>query len=90
MPFDPERIVALRRIHDVVFKAPTRFGDAIRVDGAVTETRAVDDERGIVACRLRVRNQHDALLIRGAVELVWRRDPAALPADTRDLVGQAL
>ena len=35
MPFDPQRVVALRRVRDVVFKRPVRFGDTIPVEGQV-------------------------------------------------------
>ena len=35
VPFDPQRVVALRRVRDVVFKRPVRFGDTITVHGQV-------------------------------------------------------
>ena len=35
VPLDPERIVALRRVEDAVFKAPARLGDTIHVEGKV-------------------------------------------------------
>src|ERR671927_1519986 len=34
VPFDPERVVALRRVGDAVFKAPVRLGDTIHVEGS--------------------------------------------------------
>lgn len=68
VPFDPERVVALRRVTDVVFKRPVALGDAIRVTGAVEELRAP----GIVACRWRVLGADDALVCRARVEVVWR------------------
>ena len=37
VPFDPERVVALRRVGDVVFKRPVRFGDTLRVSGKMLE-----------------------------------------------------
>jgi 3-hydroxybutyryl-CoA dehydratase len=73
MPFDPERVVALRRIGDAVFKQPVFIGDTVHVEGEVVQTRPIDDENGLVACRWKVLNQHGKLVLRASVELVWRR-----------------
>jgi 3-hydroxybutyryl-CoA dehydratase len=73
MPFDPERIVALRRVGDAVFKQPVLIGDTVHVEGEVTATRPIDDDNGLVECRWRVVNQHGRLVLRASVELVWRR-----------------
>jgi 3-hydroxybutyryl-CoA dehydratase len=73
MPFDPERVVALRRIGDAVFKQPVLIGDSVHVEGEVVDTRPIDDEHGLVTCRWRVLNQHGRLVLRASVELVWRR-----------------
>jgi acyl dehydratase len=73
MPFDPERIVALRRVGDAVFKQPVGIGDTVHVEGEVVSVRPVDDENGLVECRWRVLNQHGRLVVRASVELVWRR-----------------
>ena len=48
VPFDPDRVVALRRIGDAVFKRPVRFGDTIHVEGSVAELRDIDDGTGLV------------------------------------------
>jgi 3-hydroxybutyryl-CoA dehydratase len=81
MPFDPERVVAIRRVGDVVFKQPTRIGDTIRVEGELSARRELDDEHGLVGCRWRILNQRDKLVVRATVEVVWRRDPAAVPVE---------
>jgi 3-hydroxybutyryl-CoA dehydratase len=73
MPFDSERIVALRRVGDAVFKQPVKIGDTVHVEGEVTGARPIDDENGLVDCRWRVVNQHGRLVLRASVELVWRR-----------------
>jgi 3-hydroxybutyryl-CoA dehydratase len=73
MPFDPERVVALRRVSDAVFKQPVLIGDTVHVEGEVVSVRPVDDENGLVECRWRVLNQHGRLVSRASVELVWRR-----------------
>jgi 3-hydroxybutyryl-CoA dehydratase len=73
MPFDPERVVALRRVADAVFKQPVLIGDTVHVEGEVTDVRPIDDDNGLVECRWRVLNQHGRLVLRASVELVWRR-----------------
>ena len=73
MPFDPERVVALRRVGDAVFKQPVLIGDTLRVEGEITDARPIDDDNGLVECRWRVVNQHGRLVLRASVELVWRR-----------------
>jgi 3-hydroxybutyryl-CoA dehydratase len=74
--FDPERIVALRRVEEVVFKRPVKIGDTIHVDVALLRG---DDARGIEAYEWRVRNQDDQLVLRAVVEAVVRRDDVQQP-----------
>jgi 3-hydroxybutyryl-CoA dehydratase len=80
VPFDPDRVVALRRVGDAVFKAPVKIGDTVHVEGEVTRLRELDDEHGLVECRWKVLNQRGKLVLRASVELVWRRDGAARPS----------
>ena len=90
MPFDPERIVALRRVGDAVFKQPVRIGDTIHVEGEVVEKTEIDPGHGLVATRWRVLNQHGRLVARASVDLVWRRDTMPLveepQADTQPVL----
>jgi acyl dehydratase len=79
VPFDPERVLALRRVADAVFKRPVRLGDTIRVKGTVDSCAPVSDLAGLVTLAFRVVNQNDELVVRARVELVWRRDAAAGP-----------
>jgi 3-hydroxybutyryl-CoA dehydratase len=79
MPFDPARVIALRRVREAVFKAPVRIGDEVHVSGSVTSLRPVDDSTGLVECRWRVLNQEDRLVVLATVELVWRRVLAPEP-----------
>jgi acyl dehydratase len=72
LPLDPERIVALRRLDDAVFKQPVKIGDTVHVEGEILRTRELDDEHGLVEARLRIVNQHGRLVVRANVELVWR------------------
>lgn len=78
VPFDPDRVVALRKVGDAVFKAPVRIGDSIRVEGEVTKTRELDDEHGLVECRWKVLNQDGKMVMRVNVEVVWRAEPALI------------
>ena len=73
MPFDPDRVVALRRVGDAVFKQPVLIGDTVHVEGDVVGLREVDADNGLVECRWRVVNQHGRLVLLASVELVWRR-----------------
>ena len=77
VPFDPERVIALRRLRDVVFKRPVRLGDTIRVEGVVAQLAPISDEAGLVVCDWRVRNQDSALVCRLTAEVLWRRVGAA-------------
>ena len=43
VPFDPDRVVALRRVRDAVFKRPVSFGDTIRVAGRIDRVDEVDE-----------------------------------------------
>jgi 3-hydroxybutyryl-CoA dehydratase len=90
MPFDPERIVALRRVGDAVFKQPVKIGDTIHVEGEIVEKAEIDPAHGLVATRWRVLNQHGKLVARASVDLVWRRDTMPLveepQADTQPVL----
>lgn len=77
VPFDPERVVALRKVGDATFKQPVRIGDTIHVEGEVVRTRELDDEHGLVECRWKVINQHGKMVLRASVEVVWRRAEGA-------------
>jgi acyl dehydratase len=79
MPFDPDRVVALRRVADAVFKQPVLIGDSVHVEGEVVSVKPIDDENGLVECRWRVLNQHGRLVVKASVELVWRRAPVREP-----------
>jgi 3-hydroxybutyryl-CoA dehydratase len=69
---DPDRVVALRRVRDAVFKRPVKIGDVIRADGETIGTRRVDDGHELAEVRLRVFNQDDQLVLRATLELLCR------------------
>jgi 3-hydroxybutyryl-CoA dehydratase len=73
VPFDHERVVALRAVRDLVFKAPVRLGGSIRVEGRVTSTTPLDERAGLVGVALRVREKGGQLIARAALEVIWKR-----------------
>ena len=78
MPFDPERIVALRRVGDAVFKQPVKIGDTLHVEGEIDGKTELDQTHGLVETRWRVVNQRQRLVTLTNIELVWRRDTMPL------------
>lgn len=74
LPLDPDRIVALRRIRDAVFKRPLAVGEAIVVDSRITGLRPLDEGSGLVECEWRILGDDGRLRSRAVVEIVWRRD----------------
>jgi acyl dehydratase len=80
VPLDPERVVALRRVRDAVFKRPVRLGDTVHVEGAVERLDAVDDSVGIAGFLWTIANQDGRVVVRVEVEVLWRRDGAPAAA----------
>ncbi len=74
VPLDPERVLALRRVGDVVFKRPVRLNEVISVAGEITALRAIDEHAGLVDFSWQIRNQDDALIARASVQVLWRTD----------------
>lgn len=72
LDFDPERVVALRGIRDVVFKRPVRLGDTIHVEGGEADRRALDGETVLETWRWRILNQDGELVCRANIEALCR------------------
>ena len=81
VPFDPERVVALRRVRDCTFKRPVYFGDTIRVEGKVADVTPLDDATGMVAVALNVVGAGGRTVARATVEVIWARDHVASKSD---------
>jgi 3-hydroxybutyryl-CoA dehydratase len=71
VPLDPERVLALRRVGEVVFKRPVRLDDSVHVAGELTALRPIDERAGLVDFAWQVRNQDDALVVRASVQVLW-------------------
>ncbi len=76
VPFDPERVMALRRVADATFKRPVKFGDTLRVRGKVAELSEASDEAGLVAFAWSVVNQDERVVCRARLEVQGRADGA--------------
>lgn len=72
MPFDPDRVVALRGLESATFKRPVRIGDTIRVHSRVEAVRPLDDGLAAVTLAWRVLNQDDRVVARVRVVALWR------------------
>jgi acyl dehydratase len=72
LPLDPDRVVALRRVSDAVFKQPVKIGDTVHVEGKISSLTRLDDEHGLVETKLRIVNQDGRLVARLGAELLWR------------------
>jgi 3-hydroxybutyryl-CoA dehydratase len=80
VPFDPDRVIALRRVRDAVFKRPVAIGDTIHASGRVDRLDEVNALTGIVGIRLDVLNQRGRAVARASIEVLWRRGDGAFPA----------
>ena len=80
MPFDPERVVALRGLDSVTFKRPVRIGDTIRVRSRVEAMKPLEAEHALVTLAWRVLNQDGQTVARARVEAIWRVENAASQA----------
>lgn len=88
VPLDPRRVLALRRITDVVFKRPVHLGDTIHVEGHVATLRPVSAEAGLVSFGWKVKDAGGALLTRATVDVLWATDaPAHAVVDELHPVG---
>ena len=66
-------VVALRRLKNVVYKTPVRFGDTIHVRGTVTAMQPLSDEVGLVHARWKVVNHKGETCVKMEFDSLWRR-----------------
>ena len=76
VPFDPERVMALRRVRDVVFRRPVRLGDTVHVEGSVRALKPASDEAGLVTLGIDVLRQDARRACTAQVEVLWRAAPS--------------
>jgi acyl dehydratase len=72
---DPERVIALRGLDDVVFKRPVHIGDTIRVRGRLEGATPLDGETARLELGWRIVNQSGRAGARARVHALWRLRP---------------
>jgi 3-hydroxybutyryl-CoA dehydratase len=87
-PADPENVVALRRLRDVVFKRPVAFGDVMRARLVVRDLTRLSPDRGLVALRLVV-TVNGSTAIAAVLDVLWRCEAADLPHSGTTLEDQS-
>ena len=65
--------MALRRVKNVVYKAPVRFGDTIHVRGTIEAMKPLSDEVGLVQATWKVVNQKGETCLKMQFDSLWRR-----------------
>jgi acyl dehydratase len=68
--FDPDEVIALRRVRDVVFKRPVKLGDTIRVSTEMGDVAAT----GIASVTLRI-TVAEKLVARAILDVVTAEAP---------------
>lgn len=81
LPLDPDRVIALRRINDIVLKRPTFLGDTIHARGEIIGLRNLG-RFGCVVTRISTVNQDGHVVALGTFEMLWR--PSYVEADLYD------
>lgn len=66
--FDPEHVLALRKVTDVVFKRPVRPDEPFAVEHEIGDVRPP----GLATCSLRVRGEDGRVAMTAKLEVVWR------------------
>jgi acyl dehydratase len=67
-------VVALRRLKNVIFKAPVRLGDTVHVEGKVHRLRPFSEEVGMVTALWRLVNQDGETCMKIEFEMLWQRE----------------
>lgn len=87
LPFEPDRVVALRGLRDVVFKRPVPIGETISAEAEVAAKKPLDEDHGLVTLAVKIKNADGKLLTRLAIDALWRRDAQpAVPASANGSV----
>ncbi|HSZ69701.1 MAG TPA: MaoC/PaaZ C-terminal domain-containing protein [Solirubrobacteraceae bacterium] len=72
LELDRERVIARRRLREVVFKRPTHIGETIRVDALVESVRPVSADCALVGLRWRVVNAREETVLRAGIDVLYR------------------
>jgi 3-hydroxybutyryl-CoA dehydratase len=66
-------VVALRRLKNVTYKTPVRFGDTVFVEGKVHRLKPFSEEVGMVTALWKLVNQKDETCAKMEFEMLWQR-----------------
>lgn len=73
LPLDGQKVLALRRVRELVFKRPTFLGDTIHGRGEIQRLLR-HEHYGCVVTRIDSVNQHGEVVVRGRFEMLWCLD----------------
>jgi 3-hydroxybutyryl-CoA dehydratase len=90
LDLDPDRVVALRRIRQATFKRPVAIGDTITAECRVESFEEAGDSTALAGFAVDVRNQRERLVLRMAIDALWRRGARAPVDGALDLIGLPL
>jgi acyl dehydratase len=76
--WDHRYVIAFYGVDRLRFLRPVFIGDTVHPKVRVVETAPKDDERGVVALAVEVRNQRDEVVQVGVFKLLVRRGPLQL------------
>lgn len=80
LPLDPDYVLALRALRDVVFKRPVAIGSTILVRGELVAIRNVDPAVGLAVIRMRIGEREGPPACLLSVEALWRAEQGASDA----------
>lgn len=66
-------VIALRKVKNVVYKTPVRFGDTVHVRGRLEKLQPFNDEMGLVSARWKLVNQDLETCVKMEFEMLWKR-----------------
>jgi acyl dehydratase len=61
-----------------------RLGSTIHVEGKVADIAPAGDDTGLVSCELNVLDERGRTVVRGQIDVIWRRGEAAVQASDRE------
>ncbi|MFN3475982.1 MAG: MaoC/PaaZ C-terminal domain-containing protein [Candidatus Methylomirabilales bacterium] len=71
----PKSILALYSVEKVRFLAPTRIGDTLRLESEVVKLTTLDERRGLVSVKSRVKNQRNEIVAVFTLKVLVERKP---------------
>lgn len=73
LPVEPTRVVALRRLRNVVFKRAVRFGETVVAEAKLEEFTPINSDTGLATMRLGIVVGEETA-VKGEIQLIWRHE----------------